>query len=125
LVVDPENEDNVEAFFSTDEAIDPKRIIEIFVLRWNIEVTFQEVRRHLGVETQRQWSNLAIARTTPALMALFLLVCLIALQYFKGGILPLRHIAWYNIKRLRSCRVSLCTADFVGRKIFAQFSSKC
>ena len=29
------------------------------------------VRTHLGVETQRQWSDLAIARTTPALLGLF------------------------------------------------------
>ncbi|KOR32755.1 hypothetical protein TI05_05270 [Achromatium sp. WMS3] len=79
----------------TLRTIDPKRIIEIFVLLWNIEVTFQEVRRHLGVET----SDLAIARTTPALMALFSLVCLIALQTLKGGILPLRHTAWYNKKQ--------------------------
>ena len=36
-----------------------------FVRRWSVEVTFAEVRRHLGVETQRQWSDKAIARTTP------------------------------------------------------------
>ena len=59
-------------------------------------MTFEEVRRHLGVETQRQWSDLAIARTTPALMGLFSLVCLIALQIVKDGSLPLRHAAWYR-----------------------------
>ena len=96
LVVDPEGKDKPEAFFTTDENLAPKRIVEIFVLRWNIEVTFEEVRRHLGVETQRQWSDLAIARTTPALMGLFSLVCLIALQIVKDGSLPLRHAAWYR-----------------------------
>ncbi|KOR32414.1 hypothetical protein TI05_07360, partial [Achromatium sp. WMS3] len=116
LVVDLENEDNVGAFFSTDEAIDPKRIIEIFVLRWNIKVTFQEVRRHLGVETQRQWSDLAIARTNPALMALFSLVCLIALQTLKGGILPLRHTAWYNKKQVTFSDV----LAFVRRTLWAE-----
>ena len=30
---------------------------------------FQEVRTHLGVETQRQWSDQAIARTTPVLVS--------------------------------------------------------
>ena len=49
---------------------DPTQILEWFVLRWQLEVTFHEVRTHLGVETQRQWSDLAIARTTPALLGL-------------------------------------------------------
>lgn len=53
-----------------------KKIIEYFVLRWNIEVTFEESRAHLGVETQRQWSDKAIARTTPLLMGLFSVVTL-------------------------------------------------
>ena len=55
----------------TDPAADPTQILEWFVLRWQLEVTFQEVRTHLGVETQRQWSDLAIARTTPVLLGLF------------------------------------------------------
>ena len=49
-----------------------------FALRWNVEVTFEESRRHLGIETQRQWSDLAIARTTPILFGLFSWVCVIA-----------------------------------------------
>jgi len=74
----------------------PGRIVEIFVLRWNVEVTFEETRRHLGVETQRQWSDLAIARTTPALMGLFSLVCLMALRMLEDGSLPVRQSAWYK-----------------------------
>ena len=46
--------------------------------RWQVESTFQEVRAHLGVETQRQWTDLAIPRTTPALLGLFSLVTLLA-----------------------------------------------
>ena len=46
-----------------------KSSLEWFVLRWQLEVTFHEVRAHLGVQTQRQWSDLAILRTTPALLA--------------------------------------------------------
>jgi len=96
LVIDPEGKDNPEAFFSTDENFEPECIVEIFVQRWNIEVTFEEVRRHLGVETQRQWSDQAISRTTPALMGLFSLVCLMALHLLKGETLPLRQTAWYT-----------------------------
>ena len=58
------------------EDIKDKIIVEYFVLRWDVEVTFQESRRHLGVETQRQWTDKAVARSTPALMSLFSIVCL-------------------------------------------------
>jgi transposase len=55
---------------------------------------FAEVRRHLGVETQRQWSDRAIARTTPALLGLFSLVTLWAGEALKDGWMP-RRAAWY------------------------------
>jgi len=62
-----------------------------------VEVTFQESRRHLGVETQRQWTDKAIARSTPALMGLFSIVCLIALRLIsKGKELIPQTTAWYE-----------------------------
>ncbi len=71
LVRDPQGEFATQALLCTDLAVDPAQILEWFVLRWQLEVTFQEVRTHLGVETQRQWSDHAIARTTPILIGLF------------------------------------------------------
>ena len=68
LVRDPQGEFTPQALLCTDPSADPTQILEWFVLRWQLEVTFQEVRAHLGVETQRQWSDLAIARTTPILI---------------------------------------------------------
>ncbi len=76
LVRDPEGRRDPQAFFSTDTDMDPARIIAIFVRRWQIEVTFQDMRAHLGLETQRQWSDAAIERTTPVLLGLYSLVCL-------------------------------------------------
>ena len=70
-----------------------------FVLRWQLEVTFREVRVHLGVETQRQWSDLAIARTTPALLGLFSLVTVLAHQHARRKKLPMRQTAWYRKPR--------------------------
>jgi hypothetical protein len=70
-------------------------IVKWFVLRWQVEVTFQEARAHLGLETQRQWSDLAIARTTPALFGLFSLVTLLAHQLVSRDQLPVRKAAWY------------------------------
>ena len=61
-----------------------------------IEVTFAEVRRHLGVETQRQWSELAILRTTPALLGLFSLVTLWAHPRMGPTADRVRQAAWYH-----------------------------
>lgn len=97
LVLDVEKNE-AEAFFSTDIKLEPEQIVNYFVLRWNIEVTFFEVRAHLGVETQRQWSDKAIARTTPMLMSLFSLICLFAIEMLKDQTLPILSSAWYNKK---------------------------
>ena len=66
------------------------------MLRWQVEVTFEEARAHLGIETQRQWSDLAIARTTPALLGLFSLVTVLAHQLLQGHHLLARQAAWYH-----------------------------
>ena len=86
----------VEAFFSTDQNLDAATIVEYFVLRWNIEVTFEEVRAHLGVETQRQWSDKAINRTTPLLMGIFSFVCILAYKLTNGAQIPVMSTAWYD-----------------------------
>ncbi len=95
LVVDPHQPGRLEAFFSTDLDLNAKQIIEWFVLRWNVEVTFEESRRHLGVETQRQWSDLAIARTTPALLGLFSIVCWLGYHLRDRLTLYVFSSAWY------------------------------
>ena len=84
-----------QAFLCTDQASDPIATLQVFVRRWSIEVTFAEVRRHLGVETQRQWSNLAINRTTPCLLALFSLVTLWSSDLAARGLISPRRAAWY------------------------------
>lgn len=86
----------VQAFFSTDTTLSATTIIEYFVLRWNIEVTFEEVRAHLGVETQRQWSDNAINRSTPMLMGIFSLVCIMAYRLTDGKTIPAISTAWYK-----------------------------
>jgi hypothetical protein len=82
------------ALLCTDLASDPLDVLRWFVRRWSVEVTFAEVRRHLGVETQRQWSDKAIARTTPALLGLFSLVTVWSTEALKDGWKP-RQAAWY------------------------------
>ncbi len=98
LVRDPQKEFKTQALLCTDLGVDPQKILSWFVMRWQLEVTFQEMRRHLGFETQRQWSDLAIRRTTPALLGLFSLVTLFAHRQgqearFSGAT---RRAAWYD-----------------------------
>jgi len=95
LIRDPEGKFAAQALLSTDQSIEPVRVISCFVLRWQLESTFQEVRAHLGVETQRQWSDPAIERTTPVLLALFSLVTLMAHPHFMRGERPVRQSSWY------------------------------
>ena len=74
--------------------MEPSEIIAIFAMRWEMEVTFQEARAHLGIETQRQWSEKAITRTTPILFGIYSLVCLWAHQALETN--PMSYAAaWY------------------------------
>ena len=95
LVRDPQGEFATQALLCTDRAVEPAQILEWFVLRWQLEVTFQEVRAHLGVETQRQWSDHAIARTTPILMGLFSWTTLAAHLMQEQRPMSHRTAAWY------------------------------
>jgi hypothetical protein len=95
LVRDPLGEFRPQAFLCTDLDAEPADILSWFVRRWATEVTFAEARRHLGVETQRQWSDRAIARATPVLLGLYSLVALWADGLHRGSALPPRATAWY------------------------------
>ncbi len=97
LVVDPTAPYPPLALFSTALELAVELIITWFVWRWNVEIPFEESRRHWGVETQRQWPDLAIARPTAALFALVSWGCLMAHRLVAlGHPLPIRRTAWYR-----------------------------
>ena len=96
LIWDPQQQFAPQALLCTELQATAQQIVEWFVLRWQLDVTFEEGRAHLGVETQRQWSDLAILRTTPALLGLFALVTLCAHALLQGEDLPARSAAWYT-----------------------------
>jgi len=99
LVKTPNGKNEAETFFSTNLTNSPTQIIEWFVLRWNIEVTFEETRAHLGIEMQRQWSERAIARTTPLLMALLSILVLVAVKMHETKNLVVQETSsWYDKK---------------------------
>jgi hypothetical protein len=100
LIRDPQGKFATQALLCTDLTVAPAQILAWFIQRWQLEVTFEEARRHLGLETQRQWSEAAIRRTTPVLLGLFSLVTLLAHQQMQDPDRPpdrvIRHAAWYR-----------------------------
>ena len=95
LARDPEGALEDAGYLCTEEEMLPVEIMRYMVWRWSVEVTFEEMRAHLGMETQRQWSDLAIERTTPVLLGLYSLVVLAAVRCHKAGLLSAEETAWY------------------------------
>lgn len=95
LCRDPHNPKNVRGWFSTRPEDDPAVVVATFIHRWPIETTFEEVRAHLGIETQRQWSDLAIERETPCLFGLYSLVALFGQALHREQPIPIRAAAGY------------------------------
>lgn len=123
LVRDPAAHLEPQAFLCTDLHASPSDILLWFRQRWQVEVTFEQVRAHLGVETQRQWSDLAILRTTPTLFGLFSLVTLLAHYLQAQQPFPLLQTAWYAkslptfVDALAMVRRSLWAARLFQRSV--------
>lgn len=96
IIRDPEGSFEPQALLSTDLDLSPKDMVTSFVQRWQMEGTFEEARAHLGLETQRQWTDRAIARTTPAVLALYSLVTVMARALLSTESMPVRRAAWYR-----------------------------
>ncbi len=94
LLRDPRGKFKPQAFFCTDPQVSPEQILGWFIARWGIEVTFEELRAYLGFETQREWSDQAVARTTPCLFGVFSLVVIMA-KVLHPSTLPIRQTQWY------------------------------
>ena len=84
-----------QALLASQPSVNERDVLRWFLQRWQAEVTFEDVRAHLGVETQRQWSDLAIQRTTPVLLGLYSWITLAAHGLFPDGQIPIRTAAWY------------------------------
>jgi DDE superfamily endonuclease len=95
LIRDPQGEFAPQALVTTRLDHAPAQILEWFVRRWTMEVTFEEARAHLGLETQRQWNDWAIGRTTPALFGLYSLVTLMAHALQEAEARVVRTATWY------------------------------
>ena len=95
LVRDPKGRCEPIALLSTDLKLEARQIVVYFIRRWSMETTFQEARLYLGLEGQRQWNDVATARSTPVRLGLFSLVALIV-QHQPGWQGTFRRSAWYE-----------------------------
>ncbi len=115
LPVDPKGELDPLPLMSTDPLMTPERMIELLVDRWDLQVTFEQDREHLGVETQRQWSDRAIARSTPVLMALYN-------RLGQVDLLKVGTTAWHQkehitfLDMLRGVRMVIWRDNLISRK---------
>ena len=100
LIRDPAGKFDTQALLCTRLEVTPLQVLEWFVLRWQVEVTFEEARAHLGMETQRQWSPKAVARMTPCVLGLFSLISLLAERVREPQGLTVRCDAWYAKERV-------------------------
>jgi len=96
LTRDPQGKRPPKAICSTDPIQTAEQIVGDFMKRWSLEVTFEEGRAHLGIETQRQWSDRAIERSTPLLFGLYSLVTLFGQALHPDGQVPIAQAAWYR-----------------------------
>ena len=122
LIRDPKGRFAPQALLCTDLALEARQIVGFFVRRWTMETTFQEAKAHLGLEGQRQWNNLAVARATPLRLALFSLVALIV-ERQPGWQTSVRQAAWYKkalptfsdaLAQARRClwqQLAFCTSE--------------
>ncbi len=100
MVRDPEGKLRDDVFFCTDQQADPVQVVNWAVMRWSVETTFEEIREHLGMETQRQWSEKAIQRTTPIVLGLFSIVTWITFHLTQNEEIPIQKTAWYNKEKV-------------------------
>lgn len=99
LIRDVKGEFQTQALLSTKVEHQPEEILAWFRRRWQMEVTFEEGRAHLGIETQRQGNDLAIGRSTPCLLGLFSVVTMVAESLQKESKQWPRTAAWYGKKQ--------------------------
>lgn len=126
LIKDPLSETEAMVLFSTNIEHSAKKIIEIYISRWSIEVTFEESRRYLGIETQRQWSDKGIERTTPCIFGSFSMIVLMGqkLSEKTKSKIPVEETSWYNKNHVTFSDVLRYVKLSILRKKYSKFGSK-
>jgi len=95
FVHDLEGTHRDEYFYSTDLTLAPANLVSLYTRRWSIEVTFQEAKFHLGLETTRQRVANSVQRMFPCLLGLFSVVSLAYARQTRGHKPKVEQASWY------------------------------
>ena len=109
-----------EYFYSTDPTMPPEQIVSLYTSRWSIEVTFQEVRTHLGFATPRNGSIKSVLRTAPCLLGLFSVVTLIFHRHSRGKATRPTSFAWYAKAETTFGDAITCVRRLCWAEVFQQ-----
>jgi hypothetical protein len=96
VVRDPQGKRGDQVFFTTDVDLRPRDIVEIFVRRWALETTFQETRRHLGLETLRNRTARAVRRSVPLLLATYSFIVVWFAKHVRVPEIHKQNTPWYQ-----------------------------
>ena len=96
VVRDPKGKRADEVFFTTAPTMTAQEVVESFVRRWGLETTFQETRRHLGLETLRNRCSTAVRRSVPLLLATYSLVVVWFAKHVQCPSEHKQHTPWYT-----------------------------
>lgn len=109
-----------EYFYTSDLTLAADRIVSLFTGRWSIEVTFQELRQHLGLATPRNWSAKSVLRTAPCLLGLFSLVSLIFARLWRQAKVKPRRDPWYAKKEVTFSDALACVRRLCWNGVLKQ-----
>lgn len=123
ITKDPKGENKPIAILVTDFKVCAKWAIALFVGRWSIETTFQEINQHLGLETIQTWSDTSINRTAPTIIASYSLACLIVNKSVTetGIAITPQTTSWYEKKAVTFSDVMVYLKLLIlNKKYFSQ-----
>jgi len=119
-------------YFSSDATMSPEEILQAYALRWPIEVTFRDLKQHLGFADPPNRKRAAVERTAPWVGLLFSITVLWYDRVGHGSAFdwaPLR--PWYRQRRSPSFQEVLATARraaaasaFVDPIVLVHFGNK-
>lgn len=112
-----------EYFYCTAPTCSPDQIVSLYTGRWSIEVTFQEVRAHLGFNTPRNWSKNSVLRTAPCLLGLFSVVSLIFANQARGRTIKPLGAPWYVKEQLTFSDAMSCVRRLCWSEVLKQSST--
>ena len=133
VVRDPKGKRKDDCFFSTDLSLSAVGILEMYALRWSLEVAFRDIKQFLGMEGPQSRTKDAVCRTVPFICALYAIViawfCKQGHRLYKKN--PLGVGSWYSHKAgpsfedmLRTLRLELLRECFFSTPVVIKGQQK-